>query len=91
MKAVTAIVSGRVQGVWFRAWTKEQAGELGLSGWVRNRRDGSVEALLCGDTASVDRMLVLLKEGPPLANVFAVDCQVWAGDIPDDFTQIATL
>lgn len=90
MKAVTAVVSGRVQGVWFRAWTSEQASKLGLRGWVRNRRDGSVEVLICGDEVLVDRMLALLQEGPPLASVIAVDCEAWVGDIPENFTQKAT-
>ena len=51
--AVRARISGRVQGVWFRAWTVEQAEMLGLDGWVRNRSDGSVEALFAGPRAAL--------------------------------------
>lgn len=71
-KSVHVRIEGRVQGVWYRAWTLEEAGKLGLSGWVRNRHDGAVEAVFSGDEASVDRMLKLCQDGPPLASVSAV-------------------
>lgn len=63
------MVSGRVQGVWFRAWTMEQAEILGLSGWVRNRRDGRVEAVFSGPDAAVESMLEAARSGPRLARV----------------------
>ena len=63
------IISGRVQGVWFRGWTKQQASSLGLTGWVRNRRDGTVEAIFQGDAADIDAMLNACWQGPPAANV----------------------
>lgn len=50
-------IIGRVQGVWFRGWAVDQARELGLSGWVRNRGDGSVEALLAGPESRVRSMI----------------------------------
>ena len=53
-KAVKVRILGRVQGVWFRAWTAEEATRRGLAGWVRNRRDGSVEAFFAGAAALVD-------------------------------------
>ncbi|MCL6741111.1 acylphosphatase [Sphingomonas sp. RB56-2] len=62
-------VSGRVQGVFFRAWTAEQARLLGVNGWVRNSPDGSVEAHLQGDRWAVRRLIELLHRGPPSANV----------------------
>ena len=62
-------VSGRVQGVFFRAWTKEQAGQLGVTGWVRNCPDGSVEAHLAGDEQAVTRMVERMRCGPPHAQV----------------------
>lgn len=71
--ACRVIVSGRVQGVWFRGWTEGKARELGLDGWVRNRRDGSVEAVLSGEAAAVEGMLHALWQGPDLARVDAVD------------------
>ncbi|MGF1592829.1 MAG: acylphosphatase, partial [Kiloniellaceae bacterium] len=58
------VVSGRVQGVWFRAWTEREAKALGLDGWVRNRRDGSVEAVLAGPDDAVAAMVAALWEGP---------------------------
>ena len=65
-------ITGRVQGVWFRAWTKQEATKRHLSGWVRNRRDGSVEALITGPEVEVADMLATLHDGPPAANVEAV-------------------
>jgi acylphosphatase len=62
-------VTGRVQGVFFRAWTREQARELGVSGWVRNCSDGSVEAHVEGDAEAVDRLIELLRMGPSGARV----------------------
>lgn len=68
-RAVLARVTGRVQGVGYRAWTQAAARRLGLSGWVRNRRDGSVEALLAGPEAAVAAMLAAMRQGPPAARV----------------------
>ncbi len=70
---VRVVVSGRVQGVWYRAWTEQQARALGLDGWVRNRRDGTVEAVLSGAPEVIEKMIEALWEGPPLAKVAAVD------------------
>ncbi len=66
-------VSGRVQGVWYRAWTCQEAEALGLTGWVRNLRDGRVEALLVGEEAAVSEMLVCMRSGPPLAQVTGLE------------------
>jgi acylphosphatase len=73
VKAVHVIVRGRVQGVGFRAWTRNQAELRSLSGWVRNRRDGSVEAVIAGAPEAVDLMLKALGSGPMLARVDAVE------------------
>jgi len=62
-------VSGRVQGVFFRAWAQGQARELGLSGWIRNCPDGSVEAHLDGDENAVERMIERMRRGPSDARV----------------------
>jgi acylphosphatase len=62
-------VRGRVQGVGYRAWTADAARSLGLAGYVRNRRDGSVEALLSGPAETVEAMLAGMRRGPPLARV----------------------
>lgn len=89
-KAVRVSVRGRVQGVWFRAWTTEQASQRGLRGWVRNRRDGSVEALFVGPVAMVDEMIAVCREGPPLARVEAVE-QAAAEDVGEgEFRQLPT-
>ena len=68
-RTVRANVTGRVQGVWFRAWTKQEAERLGLAGWVRNEADGSVTSLIAGPEAQVNEMLSLLWQGPPAARV----------------------
>ena len=62
-------VSGRVQGVFFRAWTRERAEALGLTGWIRNCPDGHVEAHVEGEDSLVEQMLELLRRGPPAAQV----------------------
>ena len=63
------IISGRVQGVWYRAWTQKAALELRLSGWVRNRLDGTVEAVFSGAPEQVEAMIAKCRRGPPLAKV----------------------
>ncbi len=73
MKRVRVVISGRVQGVWFRAWTREEAQRRGLDGWVRNRRDGTVEAAFQGEDAAVEGMLEACWEGPPYAAVKGVE------------------
>ncbi|MDP6121448.1 MAG: acylphosphatase [Rhodospirillales bacterium] len=71
--AVRVRIEGRVQGVWFRAWTAQEATARGLDGWVRNRADGSVEALFAGPIAAVDEMLAACRRGPPMAAVSGVE------------------
>jgi acylphosphatase len=65
-------IRGRVQGVGFRYWVEEQAMARNLEGWVRNRRDGSVEALFAGPADVVSEMIALSRRGPPSARVEAV-------------------
>lgn len=71
-RTVRVRIEGRVQGVGYRYWTERVAGELGLSGWVRNRRDGAVEALFSGPATAVGSMLDRCREGPASARVAAV-------------------
>ncbi len=73
MKRVRIVISGRVQGVWFRGWTEDQARRRRLDGWVRNRRDGTVEALFQGEDAVVEDMVELCRRGPPFARVHEVE------------------
>jgi acylphosphatase len=72
-RSVHVVISGRVQGVGYRAWTAETARRNHLSGWVRNRRDGSVEAVFVGDRTAVDAMLDACRDGPPSAAVTRVE------------------
>ena len=69
MKTLTVRITGEVQGVGYRAWTEQAARARGLSGWVRNRRDGSVEALVSGADDKVDEMLAYFWQGPTAALV----------------------
>lgn len=69
VETVHVVISGRVQGVWFRGWTCEQARALGLSGWVRNRRDGTVEAVFSGRPDALHQMIEHCHQGPPAARV----------------------
>ncbi len=77
-----AIISGRVQGVFFRMETKRAADRFGVSGWVRNKRDGTVEAIFEGDQDKVDAVLEWCYEGPPSAKVtdVKVEWQDYAGE-----------
>lgn len=72
-KSVHVEITGRVQGVGYRAWCEEEARGLGLSGWVRNRRSGAVEAVFSGEPEAVDAMLQKVEEGPPCSHVGKVD------------------
>ena len=84
-------VTGRVQGVGYRDWAMRTAVRLGLSGWVRNRLDGSVEAVIVGDDAAVGQMIEACRHGPSAARVDAVDIEPLDLDIlPDGFTQRPT-
>ncbi|MFX0546267.1 acylphosphatase [Roseovarius sp. S1116L3] len=69
MTAKHVLITGRVQGVSFRAWTREQAKELGISGWIRNLPDGSVEAVVSGSSEAVETLIAALHDGPPAAKV----------------------
>jgi acylphosphatase len=92
MKAVRLIITGRVQGVGYRDWTIRTARNLGLRGWVRNRIDDSVEALIAGEDAAVTAMIEACHRGPSHARVDKVD--VAAADpaaAPKGFTQLPTV
>ncbi len=73
MSAKRLVISGRVQGVGYRDWMLRKAQDLGLSGWVRNRPDGTVEALISGDTAAVEEMSRLCRRGPRAAAVSSIE------------------
>ena len=73
------IVKGKVQGVWFRASTRDRAVALGLAGHARNLPNGDVEVLVVGPAAAVDQLADWLRVGPPLARVDSVQCQARSG------------
>ena len=75
MTTVRVRVTGRVQGVAYRAWAADTARGLGLSGWVRNEDDGAVAALLSGPAPTVERMLAAMRSGPPAAVVRALTAE----------------
>ena len=81
MNAKRLVIAGRVQGVGFRAWMAEQARVLGVAGWVRNRVDGTVEALIAGDVAAVEELARLCRRGPRMAEVSSIDEEL--ADPPD--------
>ena len=87
MIALRLIVHGRVQGVFYRDWTVMNARRLGLGGWVRNRPDGTVEALVQGDEAEVRRMVGLMRQGPPAARVERIEQQQCALEELEGFTR----
>ncbi|XP_077236149.1 acylphosphatase family [Tasmannia lanceolata] len=91
IKTVKVLIKGRVQGVFYRNWTIDNARELGLKGWVRNRRDGSVEALFSGDPNSVQEMESRCRRGPPSALVTALDVRPSDEDPGPEFDRKPTV
>ena len=87
MRSVRLRITGRVQGVGYRAWMMRQASALGLRGWVRNRADGSVECLAEGPRPRLEDLVGELRRGPRSADVgeVRVDWQAARGDLPAEF------
>ena len=84
-RVVRARISGRVQGVGYRIWTRGEAARLGLTGWVRNESDGSVSALIAGADSAVAAMVERLWQGPRGAAVSKVEIVDTAADVSADF------
>ena len=84
-------IRGYVQGVGFRYWSVRRARMLGLCGWVRNRSDGSVEALAAGPKDALDTFVALCRKGPRAARVDLVDVEDAAETVGESFEEIATL
>jgi acylphosphatase len=74
---VRVVIEGRVQGVCYRGWTVSEATARGLDGWVRNRSDGTVEAVFSGPAARVAAMVEACRRGPPAAAVSRVGTEPW--------------
>ena len=91
MRAVRLHISGRVQGVGYRAWAMREAARLWLRGWVRNRADGSVEALVVGDGPAVAAMVEACRRGPRAATVRDVAVGEAEDDGSPDFAARPTL
>jgi len=85
MKARHLLIAGRVQGVGYRDWMAREAGRLGLSGWVRNRVDGKVEAVIAGPEPAVEALLTLVRRGPILARVDAVEESFFEEEVEPGF------
>jgi acylphosphatase len=88
--ALRVRIHGRVQGVCYRAWTRAEALALGLDGWVRNRRDGTVEAVFRGSSGAVREMVSRCRGGPPAARVLRVDATDETGAVAGGFRQLPT-
>jgi acylphosphatase len=91
MKRVHLRIHGQVQGVWFRGWTVDEASQRGLSGWVRNVHDGTVEAVVAGDDAKVDEMIQRCHEGPPAARVSKVEVEDAHDPVEPGFHQVPSV
>jgi acylphosphatase len=88
---VRLTITGRVQGVGYRDWAIATGQKLGVTGWVRNRGDGVVEALVVGDDTAVGRMIDACRRGPAMARVEEIDVEPVDLDIlPDGFTRLPT-
>ncbi|MBA3034028.1 MAG: acylphosphatase [Gammaproteobacteria bacterium] len=74
------IITGRVQGVWFRASMAQEAERLGVTGWVKNRSDGSVEAMVAGTSEQVAAIMNWARRGPPAAQVEHVAVEIGSGE-----------
>ena len=83
-------VHGRVQGVFFRNWTVDKAQALGVRGWVRNRRDGSVEVVAFGEEAAVEALIEACRRGPPAARVERGDVEEVEGEASEGVARAAT-
>src|SRR4051794_11165064 len=90
-KTVRLVISGRVQGVSYRWWTVGEATKRGLNGWVRNRRDGSVEALVSGPAAEVDALIEACRQGPAAARVTNIEVIAEDGAVSSGFEQRSTV
>jgi acylphosphatase len=80
MKTLRLVIHGRVQGVWYRESMRLKAEQLGITGWVRNREDGTVEAVVQGDHETVSAMLDWARVGPPQARVTRLDAEDTSGE-----------
>lgn len=88
--SIHCTIHGRVQGVGFRSWTVKNARKLGLTGWVRNTQEGTVEALFCGEPHAVEAMIEGCADGPLAAKVERVERKLCDTPPPTTFLQLPT-
>ena len=79
-QCLRCVISGRVQGVWYRASTRQQAHQLTITGYARNLPDGRVEVLMCGDAGQLEKLKNWCWQGPPAAEVTDIQCEAVAVD-----------
>lgn len=91
MRSMRLRITGRVQGVGYRAWTVQTARELGLRGWVRNRTDGSVEAVATGPAQAIAALIEACKRGPRMARVAGVEISDTEDAASEGFSPRATV
>ncbi len=83
-------ISGYVQGVFYRVWARQKANELALSGWVRNRLDGTVEAVISGSLEDVNSFIEACRTGPQFARVDGVEAEIYDGHMENGFRMRST-
>lgn len=91
MKTAHLTITGRVQGVGYRGWTQREATRLGLTGWVRNCQDGSVEARVSGPKETVERLISACRYGPPAAEVTNIQVRENELAITEHFEVLASV
>jgi acylphosphatase len=85
---VRCVVAGRVQGVYYRAATADEAARLALDGWVKNLADGRVEVVAAGDAVAIAALTRWLWQGPPAARVDAIHVEEWTSSVPRGFAVV---
>ena len=87
-QAIRYLVAGRVQGVFYRSATADEARRLRLDGWVKNHSDGRVEVVAAGEPAAIAALARWLWQGPPAARVDSVQLEEWTSDVPRGFAVV---
>ncbi|WP_428487877.1 acylphosphatase [Rhodopila sp.] len=91
MNAKRLVIAGKVQGLGYRDWMVVKARELGVSGWVRNRADGTVEALIAGDIAAMEELSRMCRRGPRMAEVSSINEEIADPPTEPGFHRVASV
>ena len=89
--SIHVIISGRVQGVGYRAWCAGRARKMGIDGWVRNRTDGTVEAVFSGCPIAIEELVQQCEDGPFAARVTDIRSEIYKEDVEDGFISLPTV